>query len=122
MEVPATGTIIEWRGPAPFWFLPFTGDDSAMIDELKPMFTEGRGLHPRHRSHRPDDVHDVDHAEGRPVPDPARGRRSQGRGRRAGRPGDSSRDLRDALTLRASGPPLRRQGIAGEGLDSLGRC
>ena len=46
MEITVTGTMIEWRGPAPFWFLPFTTDDSAMIDELKPMLTYGWGCIP----------------------------------------------------------------------------
>ena len=46
MEFTVTGTMIEWRGPAPYWFLPFTHDDSAMIDELKPMLTYGWGCIP----------------------------------------------------------------------------
>ncbi len=46
MQITVTGTMIEWRGPAPFWFLPFTTDDSAMIDELKPMLTYGWGCIP----------------------------------------------------------------------------
>jgi hypothetical protein len=46
MEMTVTGTMIEWRGPAPFWFLPFTADDSAIIDELKPMLTYGWGCIP----------------------------------------------------------------------------
>jgi hypothetical protein len=46
MEITVTGTMIEWRGPAPFWFLPFTTDDSAIIDELKPMLTYGWGCIP----------------------------------------------------------------------------
>ncbi len=46
MEFTVTGTMIEWRGPAPYWFLPFTPDDSAMIDELKPMLTYGWGCIP----------------------------------------------------------------------------
>jgi len=39
MELDVTGWMIEWRGPALFWFLPISDDDSAMIDELKPMLT-----------------------------------------------------------------------------------
>jgi len=46
VEITVTGTMVEWRGPAPFWFLPFTVDDSAMIDELKPMLTYGWGCIP----------------------------------------------------------------------------
>lgn len=46
MEMSVTGRMIEWRGPAPFWFLPFSDDDSAMLDELKPMLTYGWGCIP----------------------------------------------------------------------------
>jgi hypothetical protein len=46
MEITVTGSIIEWRGPAPYWFLPISDDDSAMIDELKPMLTYGWGCIP----------------------------------------------------------------------------
>jgi hypothetical protein len=46
MELDVTGRMIEWRGPAPFWFLPVSHDDSAMIDELKPMLTYGWGCIP----------------------------------------------------------------------------
>jgi hypothetical protein len=46
MELDVVGTMIEWRGPAPFWFLPLSTDDSAMIDELKPMLTYGWGCIP----------------------------------------------------------------------------
>lgn len=46
MELEVTGRIVEWRGPAPYWFLPISPDDSAMIDELKPMLTYGWGAIP----------------------------------------------------------------------------
>jgi hypothetical protein len=46
MEITVTGSIIEWRGPAPYWFLPIGEDDSAMIDELKPLLTYGWGCIP----------------------------------------------------------------------------
>ncbi len=46
MEITVTGSIIEWRGPAPYWFLPISPDDSAMLDELKPMLTYGWGCIP----------------------------------------------------------------------------
>lgn len=46
MELDVVGTIVEWRGPAPYWFLPISADDSAMIDELKPMLTYGWGCIP----------------------------------------------------------------------------
>ena len=46
MELDVTGTIIEWRGPAPYWFLPFGPDDSAMLDEMTAMLTYGWGCIP----------------------------------------------------------------------------
>ena len=46
MELDVLGRIVEWRGPAPYWFLPISEDDSAMIDELKPMLTYGWGCIP----------------------------------------------------------------------------
>lgn len=46
MELDVTGRIVEWRGPAPYWFLPMGDDDSAMIDEMKPMLTYGWGCIP----------------------------------------------------------------------------
>ena len=46
MELDVVGRIIEWRGPAPYWFLPISPDDSAMIDELKPLLTYGWGCIP----------------------------------------------------------------------------
>lgn len=32
--------------PAPYWFLPISENDSAMIDELRPMLTYGWGCIP----------------------------------------------------------------------------
>jgi hypothetical protein len=46
MELDVVGRIVEWRGPAPYWFLPISGDDSAMINELKPLLTYGWGCIP----------------------------------------------------------------------------
>ena len=46
MEIVVTGHLVEWRGPSPFWFLPFSEDDSAIVDELKPMLTYGWGCIP----------------------------------------------------------------------------
>lgn len=46
MELDVIGRMIEWRGPAPYWFLPISDDDSAMIEELKPMLTYGWGCIP----------------------------------------------------------------------------
>ena len=46
MELDITGTIVEWRGPAPFWFLPFSVDDSAMVDDMKHLLTYGWGCIP----------------------------------------------------------------------------
>ena len=80
MELDVTGWMIEWRGPALFWFLPISDDDSAMIDELKPIAHLRLGLHPRHVPPRPYGVHHLDHAEERRVPDPAEGQGTEGRG------------------------------------------
>ncbi len=46
MELEVVGRIIQWRGPAPYWFLPISSDDSAVIEELKPMLTYGWGCIP----------------------------------------------------------------------------
>ena len=62
MEITVTGSIIEWRGPAPYWFLPIGPDDSAMIDELKPMLTYGWGCIPVGVPTRRYVVRDLDHA------------------------------------------------------------
>lgn len=35
MELEFSGEIVEWRGPAPFFFVPLPPDDAELIDEIK---------------------------------------------------------------------------------------
>lgn len=46
MEVDFTGDVIEWRGPAPFYYVAVPDDDSADIKDASPMLTYGWGVIP----------------------------------------------------------------------------
>ena len=35
VELEFTGTVVEWRGPAPYYFVPLPQDPAEMIDEVK---------------------------------------------------------------------------------------
>ena len=35
VELEFTGTVVEWRGPAPYYFVPLPEDPAEMIDEVK---------------------------------------------------------------------------------------
>ena len=35
MELEFSGEIVEWRGPAPFFFVPLPAEDAELIDEMK---------------------------------------------------------------------------------------
>jgi hypothetical protein len=35
MELEVSGVIVEWRGPAPYHFVPLPPDEAEMIDEIK---------------------------------------------------------------------------------------
>lgn len=35
MELEFAGEIVEWRGPAPFYFVPLPPDEADLIDEVK---------------------------------------------------------------------------------------
>lgn len=35
MELEFAGEIVEWRGPAPFFFVPLPPDEADLIDEVK---------------------------------------------------------------------------------------
>jgi hypothetical protein len=35
LELEFTGQIVEWRGPAPFYFVPLPPDEADLIDEVK---------------------------------------------------------------------------------------
>jgi hypothetical protein len=44
LEFEVTGTVIEWRGPSPFYFLPIPPAHSAEIKEVAHAFTYGWGV------------------------------------------------------------------------------
>ncbi len=35
MELELSGEIVEWRGPAPYFFVPLPPEDAELIDEIK---------------------------------------------------------------------------------------
>lgn len=35
MDLEFSGTVVEWRGPAPFHFVPLPPDEAAAVDEVK---------------------------------------------------------------------------------------
>ncbi|MPY55745.1 DUF1905 domain-containing protein [Streptomyces spongiae] len=46
MELAFTGKVIEWRGPAPYYFVPVPDMESADIREVATMVTYGWGVIP----------------------------------------------------------------------------
>ena len=46
MELAFTGRVIEWRGPAPYYFVPVPDEESADIREVAAMATYGWGVIP----------------------------------------------------------------------------
>lgn len=46
MEFSFTGRVIEWRGPAPYYYLPVPQEESADIREIAAMATYGWGVIP----------------------------------------------------------------------------
>ncbi len=46
MELTFTGRVIEWRGPAPFYFVPIPDQESADIREVAATATYGWGVIP----------------------------------------------------------------------------
>jgi hypothetical protein len=46
MEVDFTGDVVEWRGPAPYYYVAVPDEDSADILEASPMLTYGWGVIP----------------------------------------------------------------------------
>lgn len=46
MDLTFTGKVIEWRGPAPYYFVPVPDDESADIREVAAMATYGWGVIP----------------------------------------------------------------------------
>ncbi|HEV7652399.1 MAG TPA: DUF1905 domain-containing protein [Actinophytocola sp.] len=46
MDLVFTGRVIEWRGPAPYYFVPVPDEESAAIQEVAAMATYGWGVIP----------------------------------------------------------------------------
>jgi hypothetical protein len=46
VELIFTSRVIEWRGPAPYYFVPVPDEESAAIRERAPMATYGWGVIP----------------------------------------------------------------------------
>lgn len=46
MDLEFAGTVIEWRGPSPYYFVAVPADDAADINEIAAMATYGWGRHP----------------------------------------------------------------------------
>ena len=46
MEITFVGRVIEWRGPAPYYYLPVPDEESADIREIAAMATYGWGVIP----------------------------------------------------------------------------
>lgn len=46
MQVPISGEVIEWRGPAPFHFLPIEGADAEEVAAVAAELTYGWGVVP----------------------------------------------------------------------------
>ena len=46
MELEFTGRVIEWRGPAPYYYLPLPDEESDDIREIAAMATYGWGVIP----------------------------------------------------------------------------
>jgi hypothetical protein len=46
MELAFTNTVIEWRGPAPYYYLPLTDEAADDVHEVRNMATYGWGVIP----------------------------------------------------------------------------
>jgi uncharacterized protein DUF1905 len=46
MDLVFTSRVIEWRGPAPYYFVPVPDEESAAIQEVAAMATYGWGVIP----------------------------------------------------------------------------
>ena len=46
MDLTFSGRVIEWRGPAPYYFVPVPDEESAAIQEVAAMATYGWGVIP----------------------------------------------------------------------------
>ncbi len=46
MELTFTNVVIEWRGPAPYYYLPLTDDAAEDVHDVRKMATYGWGVIP----------------------------------------------------------------------------
>jgi hypothetical protein len=46
MELEFTGTVIEWRGPAPYYFVSMPEKEAGVVDDHKQLLTYGWGAIP----------------------------------------------------------------------------
>ena len=46
MELEFEGRVIEWRGPAPYYFVPLPENEAGVVDDHKAMLTYGWGAIP----------------------------------------------------------------------------
>ena len=46
MEIEFTGRVIEWRGPAPYYYLPLPEEAAEDVHEVAAMATYGWGVNP----------------------------------------------------------------------------
>lgn len=46
MQVDFTGDVVEWRGPAPYYYVAVPAEESDAIREVSAMFTYGWGVIP----------------------------------------------------------------------------
>lgn len=45
-DLEVTGSVVEWRGPAPFHFLVIDGEDAEFLTEIRATVTYGWGMVP----------------------------------------------------------------------------
>ncbi len=140
VEWTVTAEVVEWRGPAPYFFLPMSDEDSADF-KIEAAGLEYWGQGQRRRRDRKDLLHDRRVPQGRSIPGPAARQHPKSREPRSGHvdhrdrpaelrpqsslgPGPSEPDLRSGgpgpgsqtLRRRPPGAPLR--GSASGGADA----
>ncbi len=74
MQLVFTGQVIEWRGPAPYYFVPVPDEESADIHEVAAVATYGWGVVPVEARIGEARVCDVAVPQGRRLPAAAQGR------------------------------------------------
>ena len=112
MELQFRAVVIEWRGPAPFFYAPIPEEIGAEIGKVKKAASDGWGGDPGRGYDRRRDIRHVAVPQGRHLPAAAQGRGAEAdrghRGRR-GRGGDDHRRGRvsDGEALDRAPPPTR---------------